>query len=380
MTNKLKLIPWALGAGCIGFTLFGAKYVFQPAAPQDRPTAPVARSAVPAGLGPVVNGVVASEEEVGAYVAPEVLPLAKVKKVLVKADDHVAVGQPLIEFDDTPARKKVAVAVAAVNTAKTKLAQAEQRKTLLPQRKELEQIAIRKAEIDKETAQQAYEATVDRMERVLKVPNPNTGAPFTTEEKDYQRKNSIELRQATAAVQSAGLALEKVQKEAEITKLMNPDLEINEANAVVAGLQANVDEAQAFVDACVLKSGVAGIVDRVTVSPGQVVSPQSPQPSVIVIPSGPRLVRAEVVPEFAHKLAGTVGRKVVIYDNDNFNLTYEGTVERISEAFLTRRFGSQDMMALNANRVLECTIRVTDAAPSGKPPLHVGQPVRVSFP
>lgn len=175
MTNKLKLIPWALGAGCIGFTLFGAKYVFQPAAPQDRPTAPVARSAVPAGLGPVVNGVVASEEEVGAYVAPEVLPLAKVKKVLVKADDHVAVGQPLIEFDDTPARKKVAVAVAAVNTAKTKLAQAEQRKTLLPQRKELEQIAIRKAEIDKETAQQAYEATVDRMERVLKVPNPNTG-------------------------------------------------------------------------------------------------------------------------------------------------------------------------------------------------------------
>ena len=93
-----------------------------------------------------------------------------------------------------------------------------------------------------------------------------------------------------------------------------------------------------------------------------------------------RLVRAEVVPEFAHKLAGSEGRKVVIYDNDNFNLTYEGTVERIGEAFLPRRFGSQDMTNLNANRVLECTIRVTDPAPAGKPPLRHGQPVRVSFP
>ena len=105
-----------------------------------------------------------------------------------------------------------------------------------------------------------------------------------------------------------------------------------------------------------------------------------PKPSIIVIPSGPRLVRAEVVPEFAHKMAGAEGRKVIIYDNDNFNLKYEGTVERISEAFLTRRFGSQDMMALNANRVLECTIRITDPAPPGMAPLHVGQPVRVSFP
>ena len=139
------------------------------------------------------------------------------------------------------------------------------------------------------------------------------------------------------------------------------------------------DKAKLIVDACVLKSGVDGIVERITVGPGTVVVPQSPKPSIIVIPSGRRLVRAEVVPEFAQKLAGSEGRKVVIIDNDNFNLTYEGTVERIGEAFLTRRYAPQDMMALNANRVLECTIHVTDPAPAGKPPLRVGQQVRVSF-
>jgi hypothetical protein len=91
-------------------------------------------------------------------------------------------------------------------------------------------------------------------------------------------------------------------------------------------------------------------------------------------------VRAEVVPEFAHKLAGSVGRAVIIFDNDNFNLKYDGEVIGVGEAFLPPRFASQDIMKLNANRVLECTILVKDPAPEGKPPLRVGQPVRVSFP
>lgn len=379
IASRWKILPWVLGIGCLAFTLIGAKNLFQPVSPPVQPVVPPAKANA-GSLGPVVTGVVAPEVEVGEYVAPDVLQLAKVKKVLVKPGQIVKAGEPLIEFDDSLPFREYTTANASLEVAKAKLAQAENTKTLFPKKVEEQQMKLRKAELDVENAKTALSTILRKIETLFKGPNLITGRQQWTEDEKKQLLNDdLELFGARSRLSSLQLVVEAEKIALANFDLMKPDLLVAEAREVVAQMQTLADKAKLIVDSCILKSGIDGIVERITVGPGSVVVPQSPKPSIIVIPTGRRLVRAEVVPEFAQKLAGSEGKKVVIIDNDNFNLTYEGTVERIGEAFLTRRYASQDMMALNANRVLECTIHVTDPAPPGKPPLRVGQQVRVSF-
>jgi hypothetical protein len=97
-----------------------------------------------------------------------------------------------------------------------------------------------------------------------------------------------------------------------------------------------------------------------------------------LIPSGPRVVRAEVEAEFAHKIDDFIGKTVTIRAGQNFADTYTGTARRVSGAFLPKRFGGDSLVG-NPTRVLECLIEITDPAPAGRPPLRPGQPVRVTF-
>ena len=71
---------------------------------------------------------------------------------------------------------------------------------------------------------------------------------------------------------------------------------------------------------------------------------------------------------------------MTISDDSNTHLTYKGRVMRISDAFLPKPNGAPDMINGKSNLVLNVEIEVLDATPAGKPPLRVGQPVRVSFP
>jgi hypothetical protein len=146
-------------------------------------------------------------------------------------------------------------------------------------------------------------------------------------------------------------------------------------------LQATVAEAEAAVDAYLIKAkdGPPCTVEQITAAAGVTYGPGTRTPLLWLIPTGGRVVRAEVEAEFAAHVAGTVGKKVTIYDHNNFALTYEGVVERISTGFLPKRYAGESL-TMNASRVLECVVRVADPAPAGKPPLRVGQPVRVAFP
>ena len=155
-TTRWKMIPWVLGIACLAITLIGANNLLQPAAPQDRGTVmPTLKANGPASLGPVVNGTVATEVEIGEYVAPEVLQLAKVTKILVKQNQLVKVGDPLIQFDDTQPKKKMEVAQAAVGTAKVSVAKAELAKKIHPKNISLQNLAINKATVELNAAKLA---------------------------------------------------------------------------------------------------------------------------------------------------------------------------------------------------------------------------------
>ena len=100
-----------------------------------------------------------------------------------------------------------------------------------------------------------------------------------------------------------------------------------------------------------------------------------------LIPAGPRIVRAEIEADFAHQVTKEIlNKEVTIYDNTNPRLTYKGKVTRIGGTFLPKRSSSNEgLLTGQGTLALEADIEVLDAAPPGRPPLRVGQRVRVDL-
>jgi hypothetical protein len=91
------------------------------------------------------------------------------------------------------------------------------------------------------------------------------------------------------------------------------------------------------------------------------------------------VIRTEVEAEFAPRIGDDkLGKTVTITDHSDPKLTYQGIVRRIPKVFLPRRSTDSGFIA-NDTRVLEVIVEVVDANPPGKPPLKVGQKVRVNF-
>ena len=131
----------------------------------------------------------------------------------------------------------------------------------------------------------------------------------------------------------------------------------------------------------ILNPGLAyalGLLGLATVSASMAVLLWGTEPVLILVPAGKRIVRAEVQAEFAYKVADTVSKKVTVFDDTNFALTYEGTVRRVATSYLPRR-AADVALTVSPTKILEVEIEIADPAPPGKPPLRVGQPVRVSF-
>jgi multidrug resistance efflux pump len=144
-------------------------------------------------------------------------------------------------------------------------------------------------------------------------------------------------------------------------------------------IRAKISEAKLMLESFKLKSQLAGTVERLAAVPGMTFGPTSHAPLMYLVPSGKRVVRAEVEAEFvnAHKIDAQKGQTVTICDHHDTTQSYTGTVLRIGQAFLPKRFG--DTLLGSTNRVLECTIEIVETNQSGKPPLRPGQAVRVMF-
>src|SRR5439155_16144612 len=151
------------------------------------------------------------------------------------------------------------------------------------------------------------------------------------------------------------------------------------AEAEVRRYEAMLDEARTAVDLCTVRTKIPGTVERVNYGPGDSLGISMRTPAVILVPGGPRIVRAEVEADFAHRVGkDKIGKKVTILDNTDSKITYEGTVERIGDTFLNKR-SIGDGFAPSETRVLEAVIKVADASPTNLPPLRVGQKVRVNL-
>jgi HlyD family secretion protein len=117
----------------------------------------------------------------------------------------------------------------------------------------------------------------------------------------------------------------------------------------------------------------AGTVLRVFVNPGETAGPDAKVPAIQFCPNGKRIIRAEVLQEWASLIEK--GQKVLIEDEARGGIKWHGTVSQVSDWITQKREVMLEPFMVNDVRTLECLI---DVAPGG-PPLRIGQRVRVTI-
>jgi multidrug resistance efflux pump len=335
------------------------------------------KSVNPAGTGkaggPVVLGTVDSDPEPIRHGLPPVLPSGTVAEVFVRSGTEVKAGDKLYAFDTRLQREDLAKAEAAVEVARAKVVEAQEgAKQHAAKVKVLEQdVAVAE---NKEKMQAAlYKVVKGNLETQYKASK--------TPKEDWEGLMAIDPGLYKANVDWLAASQEVEVKKAALAalKAADPQVNVKQAEAGVRLAQAEVAKAQAVIDLCTVTAQVAGTVERVTISPGSTLGVSTRDPALWLIPSGPRIVRAEVEADFAHRVGDDLkGKEVVVYDNSDPKLTYKGTVRRIGGTFLAKRTGG-DGMFNSDTRALEVEVEVPAAPPPGQPPLRVGQRVRVAL-
>ncbi|QEG26886.1 Multidrug export protein EmrA [Gemmata obscuriglobus] len=325
--------------------------------------------------GPVVLGTVDTDPPPVSYGLPPVIQSGTIAKVSVKDSDEVAAGQELYVFDSTIQQKDVDRAKAAVAYAETKVRQAEE---LAKQHKATIDFTRSSALANSErkvTAQQSYynlvkENIITGYKKVDRLPESEWEAKLKTDPALYKAHVDYDAAVGERDVVKANLAR---------LEAADPQVQVREAQAAVEQARAELAKAQAAVEMCVVRARTAGTVEQVSISAGATLGISTRTPALWLIPAGPRVVRAEVEAEFAHRVGpGLTGKPVTVMDHSDAKLTYTGTVRHIGSTFLLKRASAENFLGSDT-RVIEAVIDIADPAPAGKPPLRVGQRVRVNM-
>ena len=175
---------------------------------------------------------------------------------------------------------------------------------------------------------------------------------------------------------NAGKAVVKAEEEKlREVRASKPDANIDVATENGEMSKQRLKQAQTALKNCRLLAPADGTILRLNVAVGAVLGPQSRQAPVLFVPAGPRIIRAEVEQEFAHRVH--LGQAAVVEDEANAAITWQGKVKRLADAFLPRRSVGDGLTLTNGPemRYLECLIELN---PSATPP-RLGQRVRVNL-
>lgn len=336
------------------------------------PPPPAAKETV----GTVVIGDADSDPPPARYGLPPVLQSGEIVQVFVTQGQAVKTGAKLYRFDSTIQEAKLDEARAVVAAAKAKADTARGAAAQHGKKVDLQKQVVAGYEAQVKLALEAWRLgefnLVDAWKR----------QGLSAEKIEEARKNDVKLfelhadheaKKVNTVIEQAKLADLEAAKVNHVEKL------IAEADADVKRAEAVVKQAETAVDMCTVTARKDGTVERISVSPGDVMGIGSMTPALVLIPSGPRVVRARVEAEFATKIGpNQVGRVVTIQDFTDPKVTWQGRVRGLGGSFLPRR-ANEGAIVQNETRSLEVVIEVLDAAPPGRPPLLVGQQVRVTF-
>jgi multidrug resistance efflux pump len=328
------------------------------------------------GTGPVVIGYVYTKTPMIDYGLPPVLQSGRIAQVVVTEGQEVKKGDVLYEFDTRVQKGNLEKAKIGVAQANVAVEQAKSQLDQYPKKLNVQKQIVAAAKTQAERTQkgyQVYEANLRvTLDREWRDKPEKWKEQYDLDTKLYEldtlRKKAIDERNAA----EANLGVAEAAKQ-------DLELQVKKAEEAVRQAQAVVDQAQAVLDQCTVRADADGTVERVSVAAGATLGISTHTPAVVLVPAGPLVVRPEVEAEFAHRIGEDKrGKPVTITDHYDEKITYKGVVVKIGTAFLQKR-NAGDGFGMNDTRVLEVVVDVTDPAPPGKPPLKVGQQVRVNF-
>ena len=382
--NARRKILYAVGGGLLVGSLLGARFLTAGGGGTSTPASNASPTNGKDGSGPVVLGIADSNPSpIGFGLAP-VLQSGRIVKMYVTAGQEVkirehrifggkiAIGDPLYKFDSQMLDAKVVDAQMAVNLAVANLRGAQAK---LDQHKvsiDVQKLKLKAAELNVNRTQKGYHLYESlQRENLIKQFGAERAKELLAVDPELFKHESAYLK-ADAERQAEAEALTSLQK-------ADMGAAVAIAEAQVQQAEALVDQARAAVEMCTVRTMLPGTIERVNVGLGDSIGISTRTPAVILVPAGPRVVRAEIEADFAHRVGREkLGKTVTVYDNTDPKITYKGKVERIGDTFLPKR-SSAESLAPSDTRVIEALIVVEDANPAGQPPLRVGQKVRVNF-
>jgi multidrug resistance efflux pump len=274
----------------------------------------------------------------------------RVDEILVKEGAHVEAGTPLLRLDDAAVRLQLKAAQSAADAAQAAVEQSR----ILP----------RQHEAKRKQQHAAIDAVVARL----------SGARTALRQQEDLAQGRLVNDRAVAIAREQVRELE-AQELAERQKLVeleliDPETAVRQAEAELGVAIARREQAHHALKDCTLTAPTAGVVQRVMVGRGDVISGR---PAVQFCPDEPRLIRAEVSQEFADRVR--VGQSAVIRDDARPRLQWRGRVSRVSDWYGQRRPNPQDPSAFLDVRTVEFLLSIEP----GSEPLRIGQRVRVVF-
>jgi multidrug resistance efflux pump len=377
--QRIRPALYLLGVLLVVGSLLGARLLTHGSGGGTEPTQ---KTALPPGNGkangngPIVTGYADSDPTPIPYSLPPVLQSGRIAKLSVKQGDEVKKGDTLYVFDTTVQKAQLENAQTAVESAKVAVELAQSQLDQFPKQLEIKRQMWETAKLKAERDEAGYKTWDEALRDTL-----NTNYKDKPDQWKQQYDINPKRFELETAKMTSALDRETARVNYEAAQAAQKDLELNvkKAKAAVRQADALVHQAQSVLDQCTMKADADGTIERVTVAEGSTLGLSNHAAAVILVPSGPRVVRAEVEAEFAHLIGpDKENKEVTITDHFDRKLTYKGVVRHIGKAFLQKRTAA-DGFGVNDTRVLEVLVEVPDPAPAGKPSLKVGQKVRVNF-
>jgi multidrug resistance efflux pump len=341
---------WLLGFLLLLGTMVGAGWVLNQSASGTGPGA----KTEPSMLGVMGLGYVDVEDGITLLHPPKP---GRVEQVFVKEGDEVREGDLLLSLDNRAAKLVLVQAEADLAAAKQKLADAE---------RQLEK--DKQHEIDIQTAKlEAARSKLEEARSELQIQRN------LYKDKQFKQLSDDQLSMA----ENKFKAVEHTVKaqEALLAKLKDIDTAgpIAQLRDAVKAKEAQRDLAHlAFVERD-LYAPADGMVLRLLATPGDLLTSQPRQPVIQFCPNKQRIVRVEILQEWAGKIQK--GQIALVEDDTRNGAQWKGKVERVSDWFAHRRSILLEPFQYNDVRTLECIVYLNP----GGPPVRIGQRVRVTI-
>ncbi|MCI0641157.1 MAG: HlyD family efflux transporter periplasmic adaptor subunit [Gemmataceae bacterium] len=275
---------------------------------------------------------------------------------IITEGKEVKKDEVLLKMDDRLAKWKLDEALADLGNAKSLLDTANQFPKKLESMRKQQQFLVAGTKHQREAARFEYK---------------------TKEELAIEARGAINESIKKAYEEIVKGFDERVKGEEEKLKeldLLDPQIEINRAQSNVNAKQAVVDMAKLAVEECELKAPSDGTVLRVFVRMGESLGSNPKAPAIEFAPKGPKIVRAEVLQEWARYVKE--GQEVSIADDTFVGDKWTGKVKSVAKYLTQKQQVIFEPYMLNDVRTLQCVVEVTSEGPQ---PLRIGQRVRVTI-